>query len=231
LYYSVFAILNFLGRCTWALTTLTATGHQSTLTADAFFLFLATFEVYRRAQWAIIRIEHEHVANPSKYRSMVWVPPLASEEARKEKKVLAVDDAEETLRRHESNKNLEEPLLHGTGDGMTTGLVRRRTGDASDEEQSRIRRLSKDVAPRIQNYNGVLGSSDVEYERMDHRTTPPMKPSSDVETPERVRSASATSLLTLPVSADPMGDMIPRRQAISNHGPSSRAVSKNEASP
>ena len=37
---------------------------------------LSAFEIYRRAQWAILRVENEHLNNSSKYRTFCYIPML-----------------------------------------------------------------------------------------------------------------------------------------------------------
>jgi len=75
--YTVFAGLNILGRSTWALSTLTPnaiTGDPVSM--EVLNFCLSAFEIYRRAQWVILRVEHEHLTNSSRYRTLCWVPPL-----------------------------------------------------------------------------------------------------------------------------------------------------------
>lgn len=49
------------------------------LLSESILLFgLACCELFRRAIWAVLRFEHEHLTNASKYRAFCWVPFLAS---------------------------------------------------------------------------------------------------------------------------------------------------------
>eukprot|EP00929_Paragymnodinium_shiwhaense_P054232 TRINITY_DN27171_c0_g1_i1.p1 TRINITY_DN27171_c0_g1~~TRINITY_DN27171_c0_g1_i1.p1 ORF type:complete len:842 (+),score=161.12 TRINITY_DN27171_c0_g1_i1:102-2627(+) len=97
--YMLFAYLNLVGRSTWAFSTLTpqVTAHVSGTVGDIFmelFIFVVSaFEIYRRAQWAILRIEHEHLTNSSKYRTLCWVPPLANSDALGEHRAEVADAA------------------------------------------------------------------------------------------------------------------------------------------
>eukprot|EP00927_Polykrikos_kofoidii_P010946 TRINITY_DN14621_c0_g2_i1.p1 TRINITY_DN14621_c0_g2~~TRINITY_DN14621_c0_g2_i1.p1 ORF type:complete len:712 (+),score=94.51 TRINITY_DN14621_c0_g2_i1:124-2259(+) len=74
--YSLFVATNVVGRSTWPLSALTPKA-SSTVAMDIFISALSVVELFRRAQWAIVRIEHEHLTNSSKYRTLCWVPPLA----------------------------------------------------------------------------------------------------------------------------------------------------------
>jgi len=75
--YKIFAWVNLVGRSTWALSSLTPKSTKESISAQVFIFALSALEIYRRAQWAIVRIEHEHLTNSSKYRTLCWVPPLA----------------------------------------------------------------------------------------------------------------------------------------------------------
>lgn len=79
--YRAFAALNVIGRSTWAFSTLvpSATVYLDVRMEIVNFV-MSAFEIYRRAQWAILRIEHEHLTNSSKYRTLCWVPPLLAAE-------------------------------------------------------------------------------------------------------------------------------------------------------
>jgi len=74
------AVSNFLGRMAWALTivprgrfSMQALGIPGCL-ADSILILV---EVLRRAQWTLLRVEHEHAENPNNYRSIVEVPSAA----------------------------------------------------------------------------------------------------------------------------------------------------------
>ncbi len=44
---------------------------------ESLLIFIvAALELYRRAQWALLRLENEHLTNASRYRAFCWVPPL-----------------------------------------------------------------------------------------------------------------------------------------------------------
>jgi len=73
--YLVFATNNFFMRLTWAFSTLTPSD-SSDLYLEVVFFVLSGVEIYRRAQWSVIRLENEHLRNPSKFRVIDWVPPL-----------------------------------------------------------------------------------------------------------------------------------------------------------
>lgn len=73
--YLIFALLNLLMRLTWAFATLTPSDSSNVSLEIVFFVFSA-IEVYRRGQWSVIRLENEHLKNPSKFRVTDWVPPL-----------------------------------------------------------------------------------------------------------------------------------------------------------
>jgi len=73
--YIIFAINNFFMRLTWAFSTLTPS-NSSNLYLEVVFFVLSGVEIYRRAQWSVIRVENEHLRNPSKFRVIDWVPPL-----------------------------------------------------------------------------------------------------------------------------------------------------------
>jgi len=83
--YFYFTILDLLGRSTWALSTLTP-GSSGDPSFEAFIFVLSALEIFRRAFWATLRVEHEHVANPSKYRTMGYVPRLAPVKTQTEKR-------------------------------------------------------------------------------------------------------------------------------------------------
>jgi hypothetical protein len=45
-------------------------------THDSLLFFIQVFELFRRAFWAILRLENEHLTNSSKFRAFCFVPPL-----------------------------------------------------------------------------------------------------------------------------------------------------------
>merc|ERR1712118_408291 len=78
-FYSVISLLNVMLRMTWALNMLPG----STITRDPLVnhlvvLIVALLELYRRSQWLILRVEHEHLTNQSKYRTLCYVPLLSA---------------------------------------------------------------------------------------------------------------------------------------------------------
>lgn len=78
--YSCFFVLNLVGRSAWALASLVPKNSMSFLSVsqECVLFVLSAFEIYRRAQWAVIRIEHEHLTNSSRFRSLCWVPLLSA---------------------------------------------------------------------------------------------------------------------------------------------------------
>ncbi|KAF4658552.1 hypothetical protein FOZ61_005541 [Perkinsus olseni] len=79
--YGAAAFTNLIGRTTWALTLMPAhTVLKSPVGSQVLRTVVAGMEIMRRAQWFIIRCEFEHLTNASKYRSLLWVPPLISKE-------------------------------------------------------------------------------------------------------------------------------------------------------
>jgi len=78
--YCLGAFLDMLGRLTWASVLLpTQTFFTGPVSVEVGVLVLSSLEVLRRGFWTIIRIEHESVANSSKYRRELWLPPLPKE--------------------------------------------------------------------------------------------------------------------------------------------------------
>lgn len=50
------------------------------LPSKDFIIFIASLiEIIRRGQWSLLRCEHEHLTNNSRYRALCWVPPLVIE--------------------------------------------------------------------------------------------------------------------------------------------------------
>ncbi|KYF49734.1 SPX domain-containing protein, partial [Toxoplasma gondii ARI] len=46
------------------------------LRGNLLILVISLMEICRRAAWIVVRLEHEHLSNSSKYRAVLWVPPL-----------------------------------------------------------------------------------------------------------------------------------------------------------
>ena len=75
-FYYVAAVTNLFLRFTW-LITLTLTEKDN----EFFFSFkwisiVALLELYRRWQWALIRIENEQLNNYEKYRTLLTIPDI-----------------------------------------------------------------------------------------------------------------------------------------------------------
>ena len=51
---------------------------------DNIVVFVVAFlELYRRSQWLLLRVEHEHLTNRSKFRTLCYVPLLGPAEEKK----------------------------------------------------------------------------------------------------------------------------------------------------
>ncbi|CAK9025130.1 Phosphate transporter PHO1 (Protein PHO1) (AtPHO1) [Durusdinium trenchii] len=78
------------------------------------FAFLISFlELFRRSMWATVRIEHEHLSNAGRFRSVCWVPPL---EHRRSKAPVTAAERWEMLKRRATvvalvNDELKHPQL------------------------------------------------------------------------------------------------------------------------
>ncbi|CDI77365.1 SPX domain-containing protein, putative [Eimeria acervulina] len=66
-----------MGRLTWAMTLMpiSLVGNKS-LSGNLVLLFISVIEIMRRGAWAVLRLENEHVNNSSRFRAILWVPPL-----------------------------------------------------------------------------------------------------------------------------------------------------------
>lgn len=75
-YFYPFAIVfDILARCSWVISLLPITALTDDVpTREVFRFAMTALEIARRSVWAVIRIEHEQVANASKYRALMWVP-------------------------------------------------------------------------------------------------------------------------------------------------------------
>jgi hypothetical protein len=52
------------------------------LPSKDFIIFVASLiEIIRRAQWSLLRCEHEHLTNNSRFRAFCWIPPLVTQDA------------------------------------------------------------------------------------------------------------------------------------------------------
>lgn len=97
--YIAIAALDVALRSTWLLTYLPdcrAFVSASTFNSECFSFAIGVLELFRRAIWAIIRLEHEHLSNAGRFRSVCWVPPL---EHRQLKDTRAGPPAQRRLRR------------------------------------------------------------------------------------------------------------------------------------
>ncbi|PHJ23470.1 g-protein associated signal transduction, partial [Cystoisospora suis] len=75
--YRSIAVGNLIGRLTWAMTLMPPTSFNSdTVGGNLLILVISLIEILRRAAWTLLRLENEHLSNSSKYRAMLWVPPL-----------------------------------------------------------------------------------------------------------------------------------------------------------
>lgn len=83
-YYIVAAFLNLLGRLSWTLTLVPPVSlgwkginpARAALNSELLVFIISVIEILRRGMWATLRIEHEHLTNASRYRAMLWVPPV-----------------------------------------------------------------------------------------------------------------------------------------------------------
>mmetsp|Transcript_19837 Transcript_19837/g.43353 ORF Transcript_19837/g.43353 Transcript_19837/m.43353 type:complete len:810 (-) Transcript_19837:44-2473(-) len=75
--YRVLAVADVLGRSTWA-ANLMPNGalFSGKVEREIFQLTISAIEVVRRAFWTVLRVEHEQLTNVSKYRDVLWLPPL-----------------------------------------------------------------------------------------------------------------------------------------------------------
>ncbi|KNC55618.1 xenotropic and polytropic murine leukemia virus receptor xpr1 [Thecamonas trahens ATCC 50062] len=71
--YALAAVLNLFGRFVWMLTLITAPV-QSAINHELAVFVYALVEVIRRSVWALLRIEHEHSFNASKFRAVRDIP-------------------------------------------------------------------------------------------------------------------------------------------------------------
>lgn len=77
--YGVLAFVNVVLRSTWLLTFVPdcrALVTASAFNSECFIFMISALELVRRAIWATIRLEHEHLSNASRFRAVCWVPPL-----------------------------------------------------------------------------------------------------------------------------------------------------------
>ncbi|CAD7937827.1 unnamed protein product [Amoebophrya sp. A25] len=97
-FYIIVPILNFFLRFTWILTIIPtprfflcgdekdeASLCPAALSSNLIVFLAAAGEIYRRGQWALLRLENEHLTNASKFRAFCWVPPMYQADATGEK--------------------------------------------------------------------------------------------------------------------------------------------------
>ncbi|CEM00571.1 unnamed protein product [Vitrella brassicaformis CCMP3155] len=81
LYYSI-SLVNLFGRLSWAMNLMPIEIlDNERLNSNLITLWVSTMEILRRTLWALIRLENEHLTNSSRYRAMLWVPPLLGAES------------------------------------------------------------------------------------------------------------------------------------------------------
>mmetsp|Transcript_48412 Transcript_48412/g.105379 ORF Transcript_48412/g.105379 Transcript_48412/m.105379 type:complete len:708 (-) Transcript_48412:532-2655(-) len=162
--YFAIASLNMILRTTWALNLipLEALGWNGPYGADIVLFFVSAGEIYRRAQWVILRFEHEHLTNASKYRSVLWVPPLALKEEAKDAD--APPAPARILRRPiawaqnaiHASMALDEPMPAELESNPSTGALRAR-GTSEDDGIHREESATLLGAYRaVQEYSGVV---------------------------------------------------------------------------
>jgi hypothetical protein len=103
-FYILISLLNVMLRMTWALNMLPGSTITLNPIIDNIVVFVVAFlELYRRSQWLLLRVEHEHLTNRSKFRTLCYVPLLGPAEEKKGTKRSSSGTLPEG--------NLEEPLL------------------------------------------------------------------------------------------------------------------------
>jgi len=105
--YLLCIVFDLLARSTWALTLMPVTIVSRSLTGRVVLVSLiSSIEIVRRSIWAVLRIEHEQVANASGFRALLWVPTKLH--------VGATGGAESTAPRRSTTKSscgMRQPLL------------------------------------------------------------------------------------------------------------------------
>jgi len=80
--YCLAAFADVIMRCSWVLTLIPADVISRSLVNRALLgLFTSAIEIARRSLWAVLRMEHEQIANASGYRALLWVPTKLSQDA------------------------------------------------------------------------------------------------------------------------------------------------------
>jgi xenotropic and polytropic retrovirus receptor 1 len=77
-YYSI--VTNFFLRFTWVLPLFASQMPAWVLNTQVLIGILCLAEGYRRAQWAIIRLENEQINNFEKYRTFLEIPAIKEED-------------------------------------------------------------------------------------------------------------------------------------------------------
>lgn len=74
-FYLLCSIVDLFARSTWVLTLMPISViSQSIVGRVVLVSLISSVEILRRSMWAVLRIEHEQVANASGYRALLWVP-------------------------------------------------------------------------------------------------------------------------------------------------------------
>merc|ERR1711924_311916 len=80
-FYCAAACFDVLARCAWVLTLLPIDIlSDSTVQRALLLVFTSATEIARRSLWAVLRMEHEQIANASGFRALLWVPTKLNEE-------------------------------------------------------------------------------------------------------------------------------------------------------
>ncbi|CAK8985187.1 unnamed protein product [Durusdinium trenchii] len=114
--YLIAAALDTSLRSTWLLTLQPDCRRYvgaSTFNKECFAFLISFLELFRRSMWATVRIEHEHLSNAGRFRSVCWVPPL---EHRRSKAPVTAAERWEMLKRRATvvalvNDELKHPPL------------------------------------------------------------------------------------------------------------------------
>merc|ERR1712139_14204 len=81
LFYCSAAAFDLVARLSWVLTLLPLDIISNSIVQRALLvLFTSAVEIARRSLWAVLRMEHEQLANASGYRALLWVPTKLSQD-------------------------------------------------------------------------------------------------------------------------------------------------------
>lgn len=73
--YLLCGVLDILARSTWVLTLMPITIVSHNIVGRVVLVsVISSIEILRRSMWAVLRIEHEQLANASGFRALLWVP-------------------------------------------------------------------------------------------------------------------------------------------------------------